>query len=89
MELPLRNAPLGPYTIDCLWPTHHVAVELDGRQHERPPQADNDDDRDLWLRRNGYIPRRYGERQVKHRPDDVIADLLDAFAEAVKLGHAA
>jgi very-short-patch-repair endonuclease len=86
IELPLRNEPLGPWTIDCLWPTRRVAVELDGRQHERPNQADSDDDRDLWLRRNRYIPRRYGERQVKHRPDDVIADLQDAFAQAQALG---
>jgi uncharacterized protein DUF559 len=77
-----------PRTIDCLWPHHRVAVELDGRQHDRPRQADRDDDRDLWLRRHGYIPRRYGERQVKHRPDDVIADLEDAFAQASALGYA-
>jgi very-short-patch-repair endonuclease len=89
IELALRNEPLGPFTIDCLWPDRRVAVELDGRQHTRPHQADSDDDRDLWLRRYGYIPRRYGERQVTHRPDDVIDDLLDAFAEAVKLGYAA
>jgi very-short-patch-repair endonuclease len=89
IELPLRNEPLGPFTIDCLWPDRRVAVELDGRQHQRPHQADSDDDRDLWLRRHGYIPRRYGERQVTHRPDDVIDDLVDAFAEAVKLGYAA
>ena len=41
-----------------------VAVELDGRQHERPHQADSDDDRDLWLRRHGYVTRRYGKRQI-------------------------
>jgi very-short-patch-repair endonuclease len=86
IELPLRNEPLGPWTIDCLWPDRRVAVELDGCQHDRPHQADSDDDRDLWLRRNRYIPRRYGERQVKHRPDDVIADLQDAFAQAHALG---
>jgi very-short-patch-repair endonuclease len=89
IELPLRNEPLGPYTIDCLWPTHRVAVELDGRQHARPHQADHDDERDLWLRRHGYVARRYGERQVKGCPGDVIDDLVDAFAEAVKLGNAA
>jgi very-short-patch-repair endonuclease len=89
IDLPLRNQPLGPWTIDCLWPTRRVAVELDGRQHDRPRQADSDDDRDLWLRLHGYIARRYGERQVKGRPDDVIDDLEDAFAEAVKLGYAA
>jgi len=88
IELPLRNERLGPCTIDCLWPTRRVAVELDGRQHTRPYQADTDDDRDLWLRRNRYVTRRYGKRQLDEQPANVIADLLDAFAEAVKLGYA-
>ena len=57
-----------------------VAVELDGRQHQRPHQADSDDDRDLWLRRHGYVTRRYGKRQIDQHPDDVIADLLAALA---------
>ena len=86
IELPLRNHPLGPFTIDCLWPHHRVAVELDGRQHDRPHQADSDDDRDLWLRRNHYVARRYGKKQIAARPDDVIADLEDAFAQARALG---
>ena len=86
IELPLRNAPLGPWTIDCLWPDRRVAVELDGRQHDRPHQADSDDDRDLWFRRHGYVARRYGERQLTQRPLD---DLDHAFDQAVKLGYAA
>jgi very-short-patch-repair endonuclease len=88
IELPLRNEPVGPWTVDCLWPERRVAVELDGRQHERPRQADSDDDRDLWLRRHGYVTRRYGKRQIEQRPDDVIADLLDAFAQADTLRYA-
>jgi very-short-patch-repair endonuclease len=88
IELPRRNQSVGPWTVDCLWPDRRVAVELDGRQHERPRQADSDDDRDLWLRRHRYVARRYGRRQVDGRPDDVVADLLGAFAEAVKLGYA-
>ena len=71
---------VGPWTVDCLWPERRVAVELDGRQHQRPHQADSDDDRDLWLRRHGYVTRRYGKRQIDQHPDDVIADLLAALA---------
>jgi len=88
IELPERNVSVGPWTVDCLWPERRVAIELDGRQHQRPHQADSDDDRDLWLRRHGYVARRYGKRQIEQRPDEVIADLLDAFAEAVTLGYA-
>jgi very-short-patch-repair endonuclease len=88
IELPERNASVGPWTVDCLWREQRVAVELDGRQHERPRQADSDDDRDLWLRRHRYVARRYGRRQIEKRPAEVLADLLDAFAEAEKLGYA-
>jgi len=86
VELPLRNEEIGPWTVDCAWPTRRVVVELDGRQHERPAQADRDDDRDLWLRRHGWLPRRYGDTQVKEQPETVIEDLLAAFAEATTLG---
>jgi very-short-patch-repair endonuclease len=88
IELPERNQPLGPYIVDCMWRTRRVVVELDGRQHARPHQADTDDDRDIWLRRHRFLPRRYGTKQVDHDPDDVIADLLAAFADAVALGYA-
>jgi hypothetical protein len=33
------------------------------------------------------VTRRYGKRQIEQRPDEVIADLLDAFAGAAKLGY--
>jgi very-short-patch-repair endonuclease len=88
IELPERNQEVGPWTVDCLWRERRVVVELDGRQHERPHQSDSDDDRDLWLRRHGYVVRRYGKRQIEQRPDEVIADLLHAFGEAMSLGSA-
>jgi very-short-patch-repair endonuclease len=86
IELPLRNQPLGPRTVDCLWPDRRVVVELDGRQHQRPHPADGDDDRDLWLRANGYVARRYAKKQIDGRPQAVIADRLAAFAEAAAHG---
>jgi very-short-patch-repair endonuclease len=87
IELPERNQPLGPHIVDCIWRTKRVVVELDGRQHARPHQADADDDRDLWLRRHRFVPRRYGTKQVDDTPDDVITDLRDAFDNAVSLGY--
>ena len=84
----MRNQRLGPWTVDCLWPDRRVVGELDGRQHARPHQSDRDDDRDLWLRRNRYVVRRYGNRQIDDRPADVVADLLDAFRQAIALGYA-
>ena len=66
---------------------HPGSANLRAALHGHAP-ADSDDDRDLWLRRHGYIARRYGKRQIDERPENVITDLLHAFAEAVKLGYA-
>jgi very-short-patch-repair endonuclease len=82
IELPERNQQVGRWTVDCLWRARRVVVELDGRQHERPHQADTDDDRDLWLRRHRYVARRYGKRQIEQHPDEVTADLLEALGYA-------
>jgi hypothetical protein len=35
-----------------------------------------------------YVVRRYGNRQIDDRPADVVADLLDAFRQAIALGYA-
>ena len=40
------------------------------------------------VRRHRYVTRRYGKRQIDERPDDVVADLLDALAHADALGRA-
>jgi very-short-patch-repair endonuclease len=91
VELPWRNARIGPWTVDCLWADLGVVVELDGEQHQRPHQAAVDAERDLWLRRRGYVVRRYTDAQVKGPArHQVIADLRDAFAEgAARSGTAA
>lgn len=81
--LPRRQVRLGRWTVDCLWPELRVVVELDGGQHERPGQAAVDAARDLWLRRHGYVVRRYTWAQITGPGAvDVITDLFDAFAEA-------
>lgn len=83
ITLPERNRRLGRWTVDCLWREPGVVVELDGGQHRHPGQAAVDAERDLWLRRHGYVPRRYTWDQVTGRDSSsVIADLRDAFAEA-------
>lgn len=83
IRLPDRNRRVGPWTVDCLWADLLVVVELDGGQHDFPGQGGVDARRDLWLRRHGYIVRRYTYKQVFGPDCDlVVADLLAAFAEA-------
>ena len=80
VELPERNQRLGPYTVDCLWRAQRVVVELDGRQHDRPHQANTDRERDLYLRRHGFEVRRYGPAQIDSDAETTIADLLAALS---------
>ena len=76
VPLPERNVRIGAYLVDCVWEAEKVVVELDGNQHLRPHQATVDAERDLWLRRNGYIVLRSTWAQVTERPHEVVADLL-------------
>lgn len=80
IELPLRNAQIGSWEVDCLWPAQRLVVEIDGPQHTRPAQAARDDERDLYLRRHGYVIRRYSDKQLSQQPDNVVEDLLAALA---------
>lgn len=83
VPLPERNQRVGRWTVDCIWRDLLVAVELDGAQHDEGGQSAIDAQRDLWLRRHGWIIRRYSYAQVMARDaEEVVADLLDAFAEA-------
>ena len=57
------------------------SVDLDGRQHARPHQADADDDRTVPPK-PGYSRAPLRHASVAARPDAVVADLRAAFAEA-------
>lgn len=82
IELPLRNARIGPYVVDCLWPRARVVAELDGRWHDRPHQRGVDSDRDIYLRARGHAVVRYGWRQVHDDGERVAADLRALLARA-------
>jgi hypothetical protein len=51
---PQRNIYLGPWEIDCYWPEHELALELDGREfHITAEDFERDRLKDAWLQRNG------------------------------------
>ncbi len=45
----------GPYRIDCAWPDHWIALEVDGWHHDRPETAAKDWRRHRWLTRKGWL----------------------------------
>jgi very-short-patch-repair endonuclease len=73
---PEVNAKVGRYTVDFLWPEQKLAVETDFFDHHRGSVAFEDDhQRELDLRRMGYVVRRYTGAQIRNHPALVVADL--------------
>ena len=76
IEAPEVNVRVGPFKVDALWRADRVVVELDGhRAHANPVATERDRERDLELRRMGFVVLRYTWRQVTDRPERVLADL--------------
>ncbi|HWC09363.1 MAG TPA: type IV toxin-antitoxin system AbiEi family antitoxin domain-containing protein [Solirubrobacterales bacterium] len=73
---PEVNVKVGRYTVDFLWPSHMLAVETDFFDYHRGSVAFEDDhQRELDLRRLGYVVRRYTGAQIRNHPALVVADL--------------
>jgi very-short-patch-repair endonuclease len=65
------------YVVDCLWPEHHVAVELDGRAaHARTMAFESDRRKDSALTAIGLRPLRFTWYRVTHEPSDVLDELV-------------
>ena len=77
IALPEINAIVEGWTVDALWRSERVIVELDGRDnHSSPGQLERDRRKDLQLRAAGYLVVRYTWAQIITQPEAVIADLL-------------
>jgi very-short-patch-repair endonuclease len=69
---PEVNVPLGPFTVDFLWPETRLVVELDGyRAHAGRTAFEADRARDVELKALGYDVLRLTWRQVTTEPGDV------------------
>jgi len=69
---PEVNYPVGPYTVDFVWPFDRLAAETDGWAAHRGRQAFEDDRaRDLFLRSQGYEVLRFTWRQITEDPASV------------------
>jgi very-short-patch-repair endonuclease len=55
-----RQAPIGPYIVDFFCPARHLIIELDGGHHNEEEAARRDQQRQLWLEKEGYCVIRSG-----------------------------
>jgi hypothetical protein len=81
---PLTNFPIDvrgkTYVLDCYWPEHRLAVELDGRDgHARELAFESDRRRDAALNAIGIRLLRFTWQRVNYGPAELLADLTAAM----------
>jgi very-short-patch-repair endonuclease len=85
LPTPEVNVILCGYLVDALWREQRVVVEVDGLDgHRTPAQRERDYQRDLVLRRNGFVVLRYTYQQVKRQAPEVAADLHRALTDGAR-----
>lgn len=65
-----RQKPIGRYIFDFVCLEHGLIIELDGGQHAE--QIGYDQERDQWLRSQGYTVLRFWNNEVTQHLEDVL-----------------
>ena len=68
-----RQKPIGRYIADFICIEHRLIIELDGGQHSI--QMNYDQQRDQWLRQQGYTVIRFWNNDVMQRLDEVLEQI--------------
>jgi Protein of unknown function (DUF559) len=77
LPLPEVNARVVGWTVDAVWPSERVVVELDGHDNHRTrAQIERDRRKELALRAAEFIVLRYTATQVFEQADLVVPDLV-------------
>jgi very-short-patch-repair endonuclease len=72
-----RQVPIGRYVVDFLCLRHRLIVETDGPHHE---DSLHDQERDAWLRGQGFRVLRFVNKDIEDWPERVLADIAAAVA---------
>jgi very-short-patch-repair endonuclease len=73
---PLCNIEIDHWEIDCFWPEHNLAVELDGRAyHVAAGAMEKDRIKDAFLLRQDITPLRFTDFRMEHDVRGILRDL--------------
>lgn len=77
----LRLGELGrPFTVDVLWRTEKIVVEIDGNEHRAAERFAEDRVRDNQLQTHGYMVLRFTNAQVIDDPQRAVATIREAVS---------
>ena len=71
-----RQKVIDRYVVDFYIAEAKIVIELDGRQHLRPQNAEADRERDAYLAGLGIMVLRYKNRQISDYFESVCIDIL-------------
>ena len=78
---PQRNVKLGQWEIDCFWPDHCLALELDGRSyHTLVEEIERDRRKDAWLQAQGQLILRVTHSRFRLDKPGIHRDLTSMLA---------
>ncbi|OZC99264.1 hypothetical protein CH275_22470 [Rhodococcus sp. 06-235-1A] len=69
-----------PFTVDVLWRTEKIVVEIDGSEHRAPERFAEDRVRDNQLQTHGYMVLRFTNAQVIADPQHAVATIREAVS---------
>jgi len=69
-----RQKPIGRYIVDFACLEHRLIIELDGGQHSE--QVAYDQQRDAWLRNQGYTVLRFWNNDVMQQLESVLEQIV-------------
>jgi len=74
-----KQAPIGNYIVDFVCLKHKLIIELDGGHHSEDAQHTHDENRDAWLKSEGYKVLRFWNKDFFKNRQDVLNTILDAL----------
>ncbi|MBG0812113.1 endonuclease domain-containing protein [Methylosinus sp. H3A] len=74
-----RQAPIGPYVVDFVCLRERLVIEVDGPSHTEPEASQRDNERTLWLEREGYRVLRFWNQEVYENVGGVLDTIYAAL----------
>jgi very-short-patch-repair endonuclease len=74
-----RQAPIGRYIVDFVSFRHQLIIEADGGQHGMPEGARSDEDRDAFLKSQGFRVLRFWNSEIDANLVGVTESILSAL----------
>src|SRR3989338_5872819 len=70
-----RQEPMGDYVLDYVCYEKGIVIEIDSGQHAIPMQKEKDEERDKWLKRQGFMVLRYWNNEVLTNIEGVLEEI--------------